>query len=590
MTTDRSYDVIIVGGGHNGLVCAAYLARAGRRVLVLERRSIVGGACVTEELIPGFRFSTASLVASLFRSEILQELQLKAHGLRFLHRDPSVVALLPGGEHLMLGGDEREGREEIARFSPADAERYRQYGELMRRLHSLMRAQFTEDAGRELAADPVELKTFLRKAIELSDSDLQHLVRLLFGSAREFLDSWFATDALKATLAIDGITGVNAGPSAPGTAYLMLYHMTGMTETGRPAWSQIRGGMGSLTQALAASGRSSGADIVTDAHVARILVEDGEACGVELADGRVFRARAVASAADPRTTFLELVEPQHVPSGLQHAIRARDFEGVAAKIHLALDRLPAIAGFADGEPSGRHYQGTLLVAPSLDYLDAAYADARAGRPSSRPHIECTIPTILDPSLAPPGKHIMSMYVQYAPYHLADGSWAQVKEQFADRVLGCLEDYMPGLTSAVLDRRVYSPADLEAELSLAGGNLYHGAMSPGDLVFGRPGPGCGGYRTPVAGLYLCASGASPGGGVFGVPGANAARVIAADLAAGRVTAGSRRIAAVPEAPAARSAYQHATLPLTKDVCERDERRPAAGTSGLTAGRQGGPEHG
>jgi phytoene dehydrogenase-like protein len=398
-----------------------------------------------------------------------------------------------------------------------------------------MRAQFVEEPGRHLVADPIAFKALLRSATELPDSDFRNLVTLLFGSAREFLDSWFDTDALKATLAIDGITGVNAGPSAPGTAYLMLYHMTGMTETGRPAWSQVQGGMGGLTQALAACARSWGAEIITDAVVERILVEDETAIGVELTDGRSFGGRAVASAADPRTTFLELVEPAHVPSGLQHAIRVKDYEGVATKIHLALDRLPAIAGFAQGDSPGRQYQGTLLVAPSLDYLDDAHADAQAGAPSTRPHIECTIPTILDPGLAPAGKHIMSMYVQYAPFHLTQGSWADVKEAFADRVLDCLEEYMPGLSAGVLDRRVYSPADLEAELALPGGNLYHGAMSPGDLILGRPGSGCVGYRTPISGLYLCASGAAPGGGVLGVPGANAARVIAADLADLQVTA-------------------------------------------------------
>jgi phytoene dehydrogenase-like protein len=527
-TNYPSYDVIIVGAGHNGLVCAAYLARAGARVLVLERRSIVGGACVTEELMPGFRFSTASLVASLFRDEIVQDLQLEAHGLQFLPRDPSVVALLPDGDHLMLGGDQGECMREIARFSRADADSYGRYGDMMQRLGSFMRPHFVDDAGRELAGDAPALKTALSRALDLSNGDFHHLVRLLFGSAREFLDGWFETDALKAALAIDGITGVNAGPSAPGTAYLMLYHMTGMTETGRPAWSQIKGGMGGLTLALAAAARSCGAEIVTGADAARILVDGSAARGVELADGRSFSARAVASAADPRTTFLELLEREHVPTGLRHAIRFKDFGGVAAKIHLALDRLPTIAGFEDSDRPGRQYQGTLLVAPSLDYLDEAYADARNGHPSENPHIECTIPTILDPSLAPAGKHVMSMYVQYAPYSLTSGTWAQVKEQFADRVLNCMEGYMPGLTSAVIGRRVYSPADLEAELSLAGGNLYHGAMSPADLILGRPGFGCAGYRTPVDGLYLCASGAAPGGGVSGVPGASAARVIASDL--------------------------------------------------------------
>lgn len=521
-------DVAIIGGGHNGLVCACYLADAGLKVTVLERRYTVGGACVTEELFPGYRCSTASLVSSLFREEIIRDLRLKDHSLEFLPREPSVVTLFPDGKHLMLGSDERACAQQIGKFSGADAEAYPRYGRTMRRLAAAMEPYILGEAPDLSLEDPKLLRDELGRLVSLSDEDLDHLVAALTGSARGFLNRWFESDAIKVPLVIDGITGVDGGPSTPGTAYLMLYHMTGSTETGRPAWGQIRGGMGGITRALAEVARERGVVIRTEAEVVRILVDgEGRAGGVVLADGEEIRSRTVASSADPHVTFLKLMDPAHLPEAFRREVQDIDFDGVATKIHLALDRLPEIRGFDGGGPGPQH-RGTLLIAPSMGYLDDAYADAREGRPSARPHIECTIPSVLDPSLAPEGKHVTGIYVQYTPYSLADSSWDEIKESYADRVLECIEEYLPGLTDRVVDRRVYSPLDLERELGLTGGSLYHGSMSPGQLFSRRPVAGYADHRTPVSGLYLCGSGVHPGGGVFGVPGRNAAARIANDL--------------------------------------------------------------
>jgi phytoene dehydrogenase-like protein len=526
---DNNYDAIIVGAGHNGLVCAAYLARSGFRVAIVERRPVLGGAAVTEELVPGFRFSTASLVNSLFRREIIQELELAKHGLEIMEREPSVISLYPDGGHVMLGRDEARNREEIARYSKDDAEAYPRYGRTMGRLAGSVEDLLVGPARAPLFDDIPALRAVLDRVDAIPDSDLGHLLHLLFGSARDVLDEWFVRDEIKALLAIDGVTGFRGGPSTPGSAYLMLYHMTGATETGRPAWGHVRGGMGGLTAALASVLHSHGAEVLTGRQVEHVLVgADGQARGVALSDGTELLGRCVVSAADPRTTFTKLVGAEHLPAGYGHAIAARDYEGVAAKVHLALDRLPRIRGF-DGAGAGPQHRGTLLIAPTLDYLDRAYADAAAGTPSRSPHIECTIPTVLDPSLAPEGKHVMSIYVQYTPYTLSQGSWDDIKEAFADRVLECVEEYLPGITDSVLGRCVLSPLDLERRLGLAGGNLYHGAMSPLDLFAGRPGGVRRDYTSPVSGLYLCASGTRPGGGVCGVPGRNAAHLVADTLA-------------------------------------------------------------
>lgn len=541
---------VVIGAGHNGLTCAAYLARSGLDVTVVERRDVVGGACVTEELIPGYRCSTASLVTSLFRPEIAADLELAAHGLEFIPRNPSVVALFPDGRSLSLGSDEQACVAEIAKFSQADAEAYPAYGRSMRRLAAFMEpllmnplpalrlgrdADRADSPGRR--AEPglagpdgdgagAVLKALLRRAADLPADDLVLLLELLTGSAAGFLDHWFESDAIKVPLVIDGITGVDASPSMPGSAYLMLYHMTGGTEVGRPAWGQVRGGMGGITAALASAARAHGAVIRTGSPVARIVTANGRASGVVLESGQELTADVVVSAADPYTTFVRLMEPSALPSRFRRAAENRRFQGVAMKMHLALDRLPDVAGFPAG--LGPQHNATLLIAPSMDYLEEAYADARAGRPSANPHIECTIPSVLDPTVAPDGKHLMGIYLQYAPYQLAEASWDEIKESYADRVLECMEPYLPGITDSVMGRCVLTPVDLERRLGLTGGDLYHGAMTSDQLFFLRPGEGVSSHHTPIEGLYSCASGTHPGGGVFGVPGRNGARAVLADL--------------------------------------------------------------
>jgi phytoene dehydrogenase-like protein len=518
-------DVVIVGGGHNGLVCAGYLGQAGFRVVVVERWGQVGGACVTDELWPGFRVSTASLVTSLFRREIIEDLGLEKRGLRIVPRDPSVTALFEDGRSLTLGADDEATAAEIAKFSERDARAYPEFGEAMRRIAAFAEPYFSGPAREPLFQDVPALKAALAAAGNLPDEELGRLVGALFGSARDLLDSWFESEELKVTLATDGTVGFDAGPSLPGSAYLMLYHQLGSHEAGRPAWGQVMGGMGSITQALASACRDHGVEIVTGRTVKRIVTGPDGAEAVEFEDGERITARAVVSAASPRTTFLDLLDPADVPGPYRYAVAQRPYPGVAAKIHLALDHLPEVRGF-DGpaDEHSPHYKGTLQILPSMDHLDLIHAEAARGIPPARPHVECTIPSILDPGMAPPGKHVMSMYLQYVPHTLAGRHWDDLREPYLDRILEYVEPYLPGLHDAVLDRILLTPYDLERRFALPGGNLYHGAMSPLDLFAGRPVAGFADYRTPIPGLFLCGSGTRPGGGVFGVPGRNASAVI------------------------------------------------------------------
>ncbi|WP_177242607.1 phytoene desaturase family protein [Amycolatopsis marina] len=516
----ESYDVVVIGAGHNGLVCAAYLGQAGYRVAVVERRELVGGACITEEIFPGHRFSTASLVTTLFRKEIIDDLSLAKHGMEVLERDPSVTALLPDGRYLTFSADSAKMAAEIGKFSEQDADKYFEYGDAMRRIARFAEPYLLGGSRKPLLEDIPALKAALGAATALGDKDLRLLVSTLFGSAREVLDEWFESEALKVTLATDGTVGIDGGPSMPGTAYLLLYHQMGATEDARPSWGQVKGGMGSITKALAAACAEFGVDIFTGQAAERILLGDG-ARGVELVDGTRLDARVVVSGADPKATFEKLLEPGAVPASYRAALAGREYPGVAAKVHLALDHLPGVRGF-DG--FGEHFKGTLQILPDMDHLDRVHAEAKAGIPPAQPHVECTVPSILDPGLAPPGKHVMSMYLQYLPYQPAGTTWDEIRESYLDTLLAYVEPYLPGLTAAVTDRRLFTPADIERELALPGGNLYHGAMSPRDLFAGRPVGGYADYHTPVPGLFLCGSGTRPGGGVFGIPGKNASETI------------------------------------------------------------------
>ena len=519
------YDAIVVGAGHNGLVAACYLARAGLRVLVLERRAVVGGACVTEEIFPGYKVSTAAYVNSLFRPEIVRELRLQEHGFEVLARQPSSFTPLPDGRSLTLGGDPASTRAEIAKFSARDAVRYPEYEAMLERV-----AAFVEPT---LDMTPPDLlrpglrgllgllglgRSFARLGAGVTDA-----VELLTGPARAVLDRWFESTELKATLATDAIIGAMASPSTPGTGYVLFHHVMGETDGRRGVWGYVRGGMGGLTQALASAAGALGVEIRCAAPVARILTRGNRVTGVALESGEECRAPIVASNADAHVTFLRLLAPDALPATFREAIGRISYESASLKINVALGELPSFRA-CPGTTPGPQHRGTIHVCPDLDYIERAFDDAKYGRPSTLPVLECTIPSVVDPTVAPPGRHLMSIFVQYAPYALRGATWDEMREPFADRCFALLDECAPNFSRSVLARQVLAPPDLERVFGLTGGNIFQGAMVPGQLFSLRPVPGCASYRTPVRGLFLCGAAAHPGGGVMGAPGRNAAREI------------------------------------------------------------------
>ena len=521
------YDAIIVGGGHNGLVCAGYLARAGWKVLVLERRPIVGGACVTEEVFPGFKVSTAAYLCSLLQDRVVRDLELARFGYRVIPKDPAYFAPYPDGRHLIMWSDGRRTCEEIARFSSRDAERYPEYESFMERLAEFVESFWLESPPNlppRSLSDWRALARGARRLLKLSRAELEGLITLFTGSAGEFLDRWFESEQLKVALATDGVIGGRAGPLSAGTGYLLLHHSMGSAAGQRGLWGFVEGGMGVLTQALARSAESCGAEIRTGTPVARVLVRDGVARGVALTDGTEYAARVVVSNADPKRTFLELVGREHLDAEFVSAVARLKLEGTAFKINLALGELPDYTALP-GTSLGPQHRGTTHIAPSIEYVERAHDDAKYGQPSRNPLLEITIPTAYDPDLAPPGRHIMSIFVQYAPYSLNGGmTWREERERFADRVIDVLAEYAPNIRTAIIDRHLLSPLDLEVEYGMTGGHIFHGEMSPDQLFFLRPLPGWAKYSTPIRKLYLCGSGTHPGGGVTGAPGHNAARAI------------------------------------------------------------------
>jgi phytoene dehydrogenase-like protein len=519
------YDAIVIGAGHNGLVTACYLARAGRRVLVLERRHVVGGACVTEETFPGFKVSTAAYVNSLFHTAIVGDLKLAAYGYEVLARDPSSFTPFPDGRSLMMGRDADLTRKEIAKFSDRDAERYPQYEAMLERVAAVVEPTLTTAPPDLLKPRLGDLRTLLslgRAFRRLGDSTGE-AVEILTGAARPILDRWFESEELKGTLATDAVIGAMASPSMPGTAYVLFHHVMGEGGGKRGVWGYVRGGMGGLTQALAAAARDLGADIRCEAEVTRILVRDGRAVGVALASGDEYRAPVVASNADASVTFLRLLDRSALPEAFVADVERISYASASLKINVALTELPNFRALPGTEPGPQH-RGTIHICPDQDYIERAFDDAKYGRTSAEPVLECTIPSVVDPTVAPPGRHLMSMFVQYAPYELRDGSWDDRGETFADRCFDLVDEYAPNFKRAVLDRQVLTPLDLERVFNLTGGNIFQGAMTPGQLFAFRPVPGHARYRTLLGGLYLCGAAAHPGGGVMGTPGLNAAREI------------------------------------------------------------------
>jgi phytoene dehydrogenase-like protein len=527
-----SYDLIVIGGGHNGLVTAAYLARAGLKVCVLERRDVLGGACVTEEVWPGFKVSTAAYVNSLLRPEIIRDLELKRHGFEMLPRSPSSFTPFPDGRSLLLGPDKQMTRREIAKFSAKDAEALPRYEAMLERVADFLEPTLTMTPPNPWSLRPSNLLQLARLGLAFVKlgHDGQKAVEILTGAATPILDRWFESEQLKVTLATDAIIGAMASPSMPGTAYVLFHHVMGECDGVRGVWGYVRGGMGGISNAIAAAARERGAEIRTGAEVSRILVKNGAVRGVALADGTEIRAPRVASGVDANVTFLRLMDNGDLPADFLEAVRNIDYASASCKINLALSELPEFTALP-GAPGPQH-RGTIHISPTMEYIERAYDDAKYGRASAHPIIEATIPSALDDTLAPKGTYVMSMFTQYFPYKLAPGlSLAEEKEKYADRCIDLMNQYAPNFKRSVISRQILSPVDLEERFGLTGGNIMQGVMSLSSLSFMRPVPGYADYRTPVRGLYLCGAATHPGGGVMGACGYNAAREIRRDVRAG-----------------------------------------------------------
>ncbi len=517
---DRSYDAIVIGGGHNGLVNAAYLARAGKRVLLLEQREMVGGATVTEEIYPGFNYTVMSYVVSLLRPEVIRDLQLPKYGLMILPLE-STLTPLADGDYLYRDGDHYKTRREIARFSPRDAEAYEEYGLTMYFMAKAVKYLLGIVPPDPTTNRPRDLKGLLDLAqyfLGLSERDQYMLAKLMTMSAADFVERWFESEPLKATLSASGIIGTYLGPRSPGTAYVLLHHYMGEIDGQFRAWGFAKGGTGGVANAIARSAMASGAEIRTEAKVSTVLVKNGRAVGVALENGDEIKAKIVVSGLDPRGTFLQLVDQSHLPDDLVGTIGRYYSRGSSAKVNLALDALPELAC----KPGpGRHLAGAISISPSIDYLEHAYDDAKYGDYSRRPYIDIIIPSMIDPHMAPPGKHVMSCFVQYAPYQLREGTWDEKREALGDVVVNTLSEYFPKIRDIILHRQVVTPLDIESMTGLTQGNIFQGELSLSQLFFLRPASGYAQFKTPIKGYYQCGSGTHPGGGITGAPGRLAA---------------------------------------------------------------------
>jgi phytoene dehydrogenase-like protein len=523
-----SYDAIVIGAGHNGLVTAAYLGWAGLKVLVLERREVIGGAVVTEQVFPGFKFDTAAHRIGGLHPAVIGDLDLRRHGLEILRADPAVFAPAADGRHLLLWNDPGRTAEAIREISPADADAWIPFTDLIRKAAAVVQAAWSSTPPNVTGNDPRDLWAVLKlgaKLRGLGKKGMVEVVRILPMAVSELLGDWFESDVLKGTLAAAGVTGLMQGPMAAGTVYNLLHHQVGAGNgTLRPT-TRVRGGVGKLTRALAAAAREHGVDIRTSQRVERVIVKDGRATGVALSSGEELAAARVVSNADPRRTFFDLVGPTELEPELVRKVKNIRFRGSCAKVNLALGELPRFAGVSEDGP---HLNGVISISPGLEYVERAYDDAKYGASSRRPYLDVSIPSVTDQGLAEPGRHVMSIVAQYVPYRRKEGEWdAAARDELGDAVVATLSEYAPNLESAILHRQVLTPLDLEETYGLPEGNINHGEHTLDQLLFMRPVPGFARYRTPVAGLYLCGAGTHPGGGVTGFPGYNAAREILRD---------------------------------------------------------------
>jgi len=525
---ERTYDAIVIGGGHNGLVNGAYLAKSGLRTLILERRHLVGGAAITEELRPGFWFTTFSYALSLLRPDIIHDLELTKHGFMPLLM-PSTFAPMENGDYLLLGQDHGENLREIARHNEHDADAYEAYNHDVLRVCRAIKPLLDQVPPDIFSDDPEELvaRAALGSRFKRLDKKVLHdAVRLLTGSAADFLDDYFDSEILKGYLASTSIIGTKVGPYSQGSGLVLLYHLLGEHDGEFGAWAFHKQGNGGFTKVLARAAQAFGAEIALESPVERVITRDGRAMGVALADGTEFHSPVVVSALDPRRTFLELVDPRELPTDLVETIERFRFQGTSAKVNFALDGAPRYPALGDRTDQ---YRGFTNIGPSMEYLERAYDDAKYGWYSKRPYLDCAIQSTIDPDMAPPGKHVMSCFVQYAPYHLRESDWDTEKENLGDTVQATLESFFPGFGNLVLQREIRTPLDIERTVGLSEGNIFAGEFLAPQMFLFRPAPGWSQYRTPIDGYYQCGSGTHPGGCVMGAPGKLAAGQILKDRA-------------------------------------------------------------
>lgn len=514
---DSQFDAVVVGAGHNGLVAGAYLARQGLKTIILERRPIVGGAAITEELWPGFKVSRLSYAYSLFLPRIVRELELEKNGLELLSYDPDLFVPFPDGRYMFVWNDDKKTAKEIEKFSKHDAKSYFDYLEFWKNMAWLL-----GPAGEE---PPPPLNKF---AAMFESPEAQDLLRyLMFSSAKEILDEYFESDEVKAVFAPRGLIGTMVGPMTPGSGYVLGHHVIGGSTGEQGKWGYLKGGMGGLSNAIANSARKLGATIMTNADVSKILVKDKRAVGVQLGDGKTIEAKVVASNADPKQTFLRLVGEEHFERDFVKTVRKIKDQGCVIKINAALKEIPEFKALP-GKTPGPQHRGITGIGPSVDYLEKAFDDAKYGRPSEKPFLRVTFHSVTDPELAPPGMYTMSIYSQYFPYHLQNGSWDEIKEEVGQNILNTLAEYAPNVNNAILHKEVLTPLDMERMFSLPKGNIFHMEITPDQMLAFRPVPGWANYRTPIQDLYMCGAGTHPGGGVVGTPGYNAAQTILQDM--------------------------------------------------------------
>ncbi|XP_051507311.1 pyridine nucleotide-disulfide oxidoreductase domain-containing protein 2 [Myxocyprinus asiaticus] len=544
------YDAVIIGAGHNGLIASAYLQKGGLKTAVLERRHVLGGAAVSEQIVPGFHFSRASYLLSLLRPHIYQDLELRKHGLKVYMRDPySFTPILEEGvgggppRSLLLGADMAKNQQEIGKFSEKDAKVYPDFLNHLERLacaiHPLLDAPpvdipgVTQGSLRKRISALKSLKPLVKSGMKLG-KNIPDFYELITAPVMKVLNRWFESEPLRATLATDSVIGANTSPNNPGSGYVLLHHVMGELEKEKGAWGYVEGGMGGVSQSIACSARSLGADIFTERDVGQVLIDqDGSVRGIVLKDGTEVRSKVVLSNATPYVTFKQLTPQDALSESFIRAVDQIDYTSPVTKINVAVDKLPnflAAPNSADGKPGPHHQCSIHLNCESVELLEEAYREGQQGRPSSRPMLEMTIPSVLDPTLAPPGCHVVSLFTQFTPFLLEGGrAWNNKdRESFADTVFNWIEQYAPGFKKSIVGKDILTPPDLEKIFGLTGGNIFHGSMSLDQLYLVRPLPSVADYRSPVKGLYLCGSGSHPGGGVMGAAGWNAALTVLADL--------------------------------------------------------------